>query len=178
MYEEIWKIIPGWPYEASNLGRIRRSPDAPKTNGATRGKVLRSCRGGVGNYLYVGLNHKGKRWHTTVHILVAFAFLGPRPEGKEVNHKDGDKYNNCIDNLEYVTHQENQIHAARVLKRIAPPKMKGSKNPSSKLTEPKVKEIRRLLALGDTIKSIAERFRVGKSTINRIKSGTHWKHVR
>jgi hypothetical protein len=49
-----------------------------------------------------------------VHQLVAEAFIGPRPKGRELNHKDGDMTNNIVANLEYVTHRENIQHARRL----------------------------------------------------------------
>ncbi len=74
-----------------------------------------------------------------VHLLVAAAFLGPKPAGTEVNHKDGIKTNNRRDNLEYVTRSENMKHCHR---------MGMAKNPSgadhhmSKLTAERVAELR------------------------------------
>lgn len=69
-------------------------------------------------YLKVDLHKDGKRTHKKVHRLVAEAFV-PNPANKpQVNHKDGNKQNNSYTNLEWVTNQENVIHAQKMLKII------------------------------------------------------------
>jgi HNH endonuclease len=74
-----------------------------------------------------------------VHRLVALAFLGPVPAGKEVNHKDGDKLNNRPDNLEYVTRSQNMLHANA--KGLAP-KLKGDRHPNAKLSNEQAEELK------------------------------------
>lgn len=65
-----------------------------------------------GRYLRVDLNSGRSRTRRSVHILVAEAFLGTRPAKKEVNHRDGNRFNNHVNNLEWVSHSENMQHAA------------------------------------------------------------------
>lgn len=68
-------------------------------------------------YLFVSLSKDGKRYLKKVHRLVAQAFI-PNPFHKpQINHKNGDKTNNGVDNLEWVTNAENMLHAYRVLGR-------------------------------------------------------------
>lgn len=76
------------------------------------GKTLKptSCKNG---YLRIAVKNikTGKRTGTSVHRLVAIAYI-PNPENKsDVNHKDGNKINNCVSNLEWSTRRENMIHA-------------------------------------------------------------------
>lgn len=66
-------------------------------------------------YLTITLSNKGINKMFTVHSLIALTFLGDRPHGMHINHKDGNKHNNNIENLEYVTRSENSKHAYRVL---------------------------------------------------------------
>lgn len=93
---EIWKDIPGYEgrYQASNEGRIK----------GAYGRVLKpgNCRG----YSIVNISGYGT---IAVHLLVARTFL-PLPN-ETVNHKDGNKKNNALINLEWVTRSENQRHA-------------------------------------------------------------------
>lgn len=97
-------------YEISSLGRVRR---VVSCMGGTAGTILRPWISGAG-YLYVGLRLPGRRKRVGVHRLVAVAFLGqPTPERPEVNHLDGDKTNNAVGNLEWVSHGENHKHAYR-----------------------------------------------------------------
>lgn len=117
--EEIWQPVLSCEhryrdrYEVSNLGRIRAASFA-RIKGSKPGRVISQSKDDKG-YLQVML-WKAYRQHTIkVHRLVAEAFLGPRPPGAQVNHIDGEKTNNRIDNLEWVSNQENNWHAHRVI---------------------------------------------------------------
>lgn len=102
--KEIWKDIKGYEglYQVSNIGRVRSS------NGIIKPRIS-------GCYPRIKLYNKGACEHVFVHRLVAEAFI-PNPENKsQVNHKDGNKLNNIVSNLEWVTPSENAIHAHRVL---------------------------------------------------------------
>ena len=103
MMEEIWKDVVGYEglYEVSNLGRVRRD-----------GKILKPTKIKNG-YLYVGLHKNGIQKTVRVHRLVASAFI-PNPQNLPcVNHKDEDKTNNAVDNLEWCTSQYNANYGTR-----------------------------------------------------------------
>ena len=97
---ETWVKIKSHPnYSVSSEGRVR--------NNFTE-KILkhqRSKRGGM--YPFVNLYKNGKRKNRTVHGLVARGFVGSRPMGYVIHHKDSDIANPCASNLEYITWQEN-----------------------------------------------------------------------
>ena len=95
---EIWKKIEGFEdYEVSNLGRVKSIRC-----------TLKHCVGKNG-YASVNLQENTK----TIHRLVASAFI-PNPENKRcVNHIDGNKKNNNVENLQWVTHKENTTHAIK-----------------------------------------------------------------
>lgn len=104
--EEIWKPIPGWPeYEASSLGRIASVKRGDR-------QILSGGKTDTG-YRNVLLYRKGDRVGRRVHQLVALTFLGPRPEGLEIRHLDGDQINNAVSNLAYGTHAENMADRRR-----------------------------------------------------------------
>jgi len=117
---EIWKDVVGYEgyYQISNLGRVKslkkRVPF--ETYGVRKlrtlpEKILKQHKNECG-YMYVPLAKDTKKKKHKIHRLVAEAFL-PNPEMKKcVNHKDGNKVNNCVSNLEWVTHSENMKHAA------------------------------------------------------------------
>jgi len=110
---EIWRDIKNYEgiYEVSNLGRIK----SISRNGTIKeNRILKPNK--VMGYSQVGLQKYGTRKYKKIHRLVAEAFI-PNPENKkEVNHKDGNKTNNCVDNLEWVTTSENQLHSYYELK--------------------------------------------------------------
>jgi hypothetical protein len=109
-----------------------------------------------------------------VHRLVASAFLGQSPEGKyDINHKNGDKADNSVANLEYCTSAENRKHAfATGLQSL-----KGEKHTRAKLTDEMVFEIRRRLAAGESQQSIARSADVDPSNISHIARGRRWAHL-
>ena len=104
---EIWKDIPNFEgqYQASNYGRI-------KSHKFGKEKILK-LRKTIWGYLVVGLYKNGKQITYFVHRLVWSAFHGEIPEGYEINHKDEDKTNNRLDNLELVTRKENNNYGTR-----------------------------------------------------------------
>lgn len=115
---ETWKDIPGYEgrYQVSDLGRVRSLDRRVNIgNGFTRmmrGRILRPAASKNNPHLYVILGHGTAG--SPVHQLVARAFHGPRPEGQEVRHLDGDPQNNRADNLAYGTRTENLLDIYRV----------------------------------------------------------------
>ena len=103
MSKERWRDIDGFEnYRVSSEGRVRNK---------RTGRVLRSAPDSSG-YMTVGLSSHGKTHSKNVHRLVAKAFLDKRePEAYQVNHIDGNKHNNTLDNLEWVSPSENMAHA-------------------------------------------------------------------
>jgi hypothetical protein len=115
---ELWKAIEDCPnYEVSNLGRVR---SIDHTHLASDGRFFhrkgRVLRNGVskrlGYAIVVIADASGKFKTRYVHLLVAAAYLPPRPTpAHEINHKNGVKSESCADNLEWATHQENMQHS-------------------------------------------------------------------
>jgi len=133
---ETWKAIPNFSrYEASTEGRLR----SLNYKNSGKKKVLKPADGGDGYLKTMLLNDQGKYKSWGVHKWVAFAFLGEREEGMEINHIDGVKTNNAPSNLEYCSKSENLKHAYRENLIIA---KRGSLNGKAKLTEKDVAEIR------------------------------------
>lgn len=140
MRSEHWKPVPVERYEAryeiSDLGRVRSF---------VGNRILspgRQSRGYLTVNLYDGSRPKAPRSYC-VHYLVAAAFIGPKPDGKQINHRDGDKTNNDVRNLEYVTGAENVRHAVAnglLVHRV------GCEHANAKLTEKQVQQIRSLAA--------------------------------
>lgn len=167
MSEELWLPVVGYEgrYEVSNLGRVRNR----------HGKVFIGQDTPKG-YFAVSLSG-GTPYRQTflIHRLVMDAFVGPRPHGLETNHKDGDKSNNCLENLEYVTHQENCQHRARVLGKRCLPILRGEQHPTRKLSLAQVHEIRVLLAEGTISQAkIARSYGIHQSAVSLIGSGKRW----
>lgn len=124
-----------------------------------------------GWYTRVILAFGKRREPRYVHRLVAETFIGPSPRGMEVNHIDGNKTNNHVSNLEYVTHVENSRHAARLgLVRS------GLRHHGQKLTTFQVQMILLLNGHVGTIE-LARWFGVDPTTISAVRHGQTWTHV-
>lgn len=104
----MWKEIP-WTngaYSASSDGFIKSNDRLGKDGRRLKGVILKPWLGNHG-YLTVSIMVDGKNYRCLVHRLVAEVFLGEAPFNTEVDHKDGNKLNNAINNLEWVTRKEN-----------------------------------------------------------------------
>lgn len=99
---ENWKPVEGFEklYEVSDKGRVR----------TTRGLVLKTHQQNSG-YLQTTFTLNGKRTKYLVHRLVALHFISNPEDKKYVNHKNGNKLDNSVENLEWVTNSENILHA-------------------------------------------------------------------
>lgn len=162
---EEWKTIPSFPnYEASSTGRIRR---ATPGQGARKYHVLSQGLTRRNNCKYVNLHGTSK----TVHRLILETFVGPCPPGKECNHKNGNRHDNRLCNLEWITRSENQKHAFRTGLHVP---VRGTKHGAAKLNEAAVASIRQMLTLRTSITKIAALHGVHPSQIISIKKGRNW----
>lgn len=171
---EEWRPVvsyEGW-YEVSNRGRIKR---VGKTRGATPGRILGRYPCGWG-YHVTRLSRNNDRGRLLpIHTLVAEAFIEPRPLGREVNHKDGNKTNNTPSNLEWATRSENNRHAIRTgLKK--PLIRRGEQHGMAKLSGDDVQTIRKLRGRL-TQKQLASRFHVSKNMVWLIQHRRNWTHI-
>ena len=155
-YKEIWKDVPGYEghYQVSNLGRVKSFK---------RGKerMLKPGLGSKGYYLVVLWKGGEVKTHT-IHRLVIRAFWG---ESKlDVNHKNGVKTDNRLENLEYCTKSENIQHAY------------DTDLIDKKLTRACVERIK-YEHQGMTQQSIAEIYGITRQLVSQIRSGKTWKHI-
>lgn len=111
---ELWKDIIDYEgyYQISNLGNVR---SVDRFDGVhDRQGVIMKPKLMVNGYLQVGLRkHSARKWFC-VHRLVAIHFIENPDNKPQVNHIDGNKLNNTVENLEWVTEKENQNHATRL----------------------------------------------------------------
>lgn len=134
MNNEVWKDIPKYEgiYQASSLGRIRSIDRFDGRNHWIKGVIMSPSRNRNG-YWGIRLFKEGRGKSFMLHRLIASAFLGEEPR-LDVNHKDGDKSNNSIVNLEWCTRAENLHHAYTVLGRSGV--CKGKLGAQNKLSKP------------------------------------------
>jgi len=134
------------------------------------GKMLKQWLDKDG-YKRVELSSRGEQFPRAVHRLVAAKYLGA-PNRRQVNHKNGVKTDNRVSNLEWVTHGENMLHAAKtgLTKR-------GEAHAHSKLSEMEVLEIRRLCAEGLTPREVSLKFKVGRRMCSDIVNRKNWRHI-
>jgi hypothetical protein len=166
------KSIPGIPhYYATRNGEFYSDiPCRPHGKEIRRLKPNKNKRG----YLQVMTSIDGKRKLMSAHRLVALTYI-PNPENKpEVNHKDGCKANNNVENLEWATRLENQRHAFRSgLCKPLPCHLAGA----AKLTMTDVEEIRLLRFYGAKLIDIAPVYGVGITSISRACRNKTWKRT-
>lgn len=162
-------------YEVSSLGRVRsKDRYSPNRWGPIlrKGKILRSSKDGCG-YHQILIYVDGNRTSYKIHRLVAETFLGNK-EGMQVNHKDCNKDNNALSNLEWVTHRENMIHAV-ANGRLHTEKRVFAAQKRRSFSDKEINEIKKLSESGETRTAIAHLFGVKQPTISNILLGKTYK---
>lgn len=130
-------------------------------------------------YMTFAISYNGRKTRKSLHRAIAEAFI-PNPDKKPViNHKDGNKLNNNLDNLEWCTFKENNDHAREI--GLTPinvlPTGKGEKNPRSEHSEKLIREICVLLEKGYRIIDIHNMTGVSYNVIKQVKNKYTWTHV-
>ena len=143
---EVWRYIPGYEdyYQVSNTGNVKS---------LRSGKILKAPVASNG-YTVLNLCFKGQKMYT-VHSLVALAFMGDST-GKTINHRDGNKLNNNLDNLEIVSYRDNNIHALE----------RGLRGRKIKPND--VPNINTLFSTGFTKSQLSRLYRVNIKTIDNV----------
>jgi len=165
-----WRELPGFGgrYYASSAGDIWT-----RFNRNGRGAMFSKDADRRIKYLNCVLRRPdGTQVTRTVHSIIAEAFLGPRPQGLYVCHRDDNPRNNAVANLYYAAPKQNTADAYR-LGGIA----RGSKRSDSKLCEASVLAARDMYRSGAALADIADRFSVSGSTIFNAIRGKTWRHV-
>jgi hypothetical protein len=180
---ERWRPVVDYEglYSVSNFGRVRSERNTTRSK---KGAVVTPMQMPNG-YLNIGLSAPGyerKTW--LVHRLVAEAFLGLPADSKQVNHKNGDKTDNRLCNLEWVTPRDNQQHR---FTNLGHKRIQGEANPRGKLTEESAREVLRLWSTRPdravapdhplSQESLAKRFGIRIHAISRLVRGETWKHL-
>lgn len=172
MGAEEWRPVPGFEgrYEVSDAGRVRSLDrmcvGRDGRSELHRGRVLKPQRLKNG-YFEVSLMAPGQKRHWTVHSVVAAAFLGPRPTGHDVLHRDGNRGNNTASNLTYGTRSDNLRDCYSY----------GGRKGNGKLFRDDVLEIKRRLAAGDSCGAIAKDYGVNSAAIYHIRNGTAFSYI-
>lgn len=165
-----WRPFPNFPdYSISDCGLVKTK------NG-------RISNGGADKNGYRTFHIGAIRKTFKIHRLVAEIFIGPIPEGMQINHKNGIKHDNRVENLEIVTPSENLKHSFRVLGRKSENmgqknQPKGTVHFHAKFTDNDIREIFRLAHSGVNGKRIAAIYSTNQTNISAILRRAAWKHV-
>lgn len=178
MKKEIFKDILGYSefYSVSNYGNVFSKRQNKNLSFGDNGK----------GYLFVNLYNNGISKRFYVHRLVALTFIDNLDNKKQVNHKDCNKSNNYLSNLEWITPEENINHAvlnkrfytSDYQKKQTSLANRGSKSHLTKLSEIDVLRIK--IAINTkfyTQKEIAEIYNTTRGNISAISRGKSWKHI-
>ena len=173
MMDRVWIEAANFEkYEVSNDGLMRNK--RPRSD---RPELLKGSPDKDG-YIRYALRANGKTWNRISHRIVWESFVGPIPLGMQINHKNGVKNDNRLENLEVMTPSQNVLHSFRVLgKKPCINPSPGSRNGRAKLNEASVRDIKKAISDGETVSSLSLKYDVSPATVYFIKDGVTWKHV-
>jgi hypothetical protein len=179
---EIWKPVVGWEgrYEVSNFGRVKRLAGAFKYKPSEHILTTRVLSARIAGYPVVTLSGgRGKDQQSVqcIHRLVVAAFVAPVPRGLTVNHIDGVKTNNRLDNLEIASQKRQYAHSI-ALGLWTP--AKGSQKSKIGLSEALVAHIRARYVRGcdkNGVTAMAKELGINRATLFSIVHRRSWKHV-
>jgi len=168
--KEIWKPISGFDdYEVSDHGRVKSYAGSRSEIGRmfnVHGRIL-SCTTTPRGYLGVSISKGGRAYFKRVHRLVLETFVdSPSVTDGICHHKDGNKLNNHLSNLEWSNHSKNVLASSK----------RGGEY-HSKLKEGEIWLIKRLLKNNINGRNICKMFRISESLVSKIKTDQAWKHV-
>jgi len=178
--DEIWKSVNGYAgsYEISNYGRVKSLSRCIKTKNNKqymRKEIILKQYLNKSGYYFVNLCKSSKMKNHRIHRLVAKHFISNKSKYNCVNHKDGNKINNHVENLEWCTFSYNLKHAHEIGIKKA---KSGVDNYFSKLDNYDVTLIKILLNNTNLKqKDIASMFNIHTTTISKIYNNVNWKHI-
>lgn len=160
-----WLPVVGFEelYEISRWGQVYSIRHDKMRKGAIDSK----------GYIRVTFWSKGVSCTKQIHRVVMEAFVGPCPKGYQVNHRDSNPSNNCVENIEYITGSENCRHAYRDGRNCR----KGESHNQAKFTDNAIRDIRDRCRAGERQKDVAVEYGVDASTISYIARKKRWQHV-
>jgi predicted XRE-type DNA-binding protein len=173
-----WKDVIGFEgmYVVSNAGDVKGlNREIIQRNGhpySVKEKILKGSVSQSTGYRMVSISGNGSKRLRSVHRLVAESFIENPLNKPEVNHIDGNKLNNNVENLEWCTSAENQAHSYELGLQIA---VFGEKHPNAKLNDSKVAQIRKEYKDGKLQREIAKKFGVSRQTVSDIVNFKYWK---
>ena len=179
--ESIWRPVEGYEgiYEVSSAGEVKSLPrlkycghkGSPPQK--VEGRILKVSEDRLG-YSRVKLSKNGTSKLKYLHRIIASAFIENITEKTEVNHIDGDKSNNMLNNLEWVNRSENMKHNFSIGISNG---HRGEDNNKAKLSWDSVKQIRKLYFDGVSQKELSKKFEVTTANISCIVNHKTWKEV-
>lgn len=171
---EIWKDVVGYEgyYQISNFGNVKSLSRIKLHKGyiplLTKEKLMKININKYG-YSYISLEKNKKQKYCLIHRLVGIAFIDNNKNKTDINHKNGVKHDNRLENLEWLTRKENTIHSAKTgLTKI------GELNYCTKL---KNKDVLKIRESSLSTKELSQIYNVSVSTIYNIKSRKKWKYI-